>query len=101
MKEIITHLTFDGNCRDAVTFYQKCLGAELQVMTFAETPCNVPAEEKGRVAHARLSKERRLLWRQTTCRACRCGKGTNFSVALTCESLEEIERLFAALGRES
>jgi len=35
MKEIITHLIFYGNCRDAMTFYQKCLVAELQVMTFA------------------------------------------------------------------
>lgn len=100
MKEIITHLTFDGNCRDAVTFYQKCLGAELQVMTFAETPCNVPAEEKGRVAHARLSKGAAVIMASDNLPGLPLRQGNNFSVALTCESLEEIERLFAALGEK-
>ena len=34
MKEINAYLIFNGNCREAMTFYQKCLGAELQLITF-------------------------------------------------------------------
>ncbi len=32
MKEMITCLNFDGNCREAMTFYGKCLEAELYLM---------------------------------------------------------------------
>jgi PhnB protein len=31
MKEVTTYLTFDGNCREAISFYGKCLGGELQL----------------------------------------------------------------------
>ena len=36
MKEIITYLNFDGNCREAMKFYEQCLGGELQLMPFSE-----------------------------------------------------------------
>ena len=32
MKFLTTYLTFDGNCREAMSFYAKCLGAEIQLM---------------------------------------------------------------------
>jgi PhnB protein len=98
MKEITTYLTFEGNCREAMTFYQKCLGAELYVMTFAETPCNAPKEAKDRLAHARLTKGPAVLMASDTMPGMPFQQGNNFSVALDCESLEEIERLFAAIG---
>jgi PhnB protein len=36
MKEATPYLIFNGNCREAMTFYQSCLGGELNVMTFGE-----------------------------------------------------------------
>ena len=38
MKEVSTYLNFDGQAREAMTFYAKCLGAELHVMTFGDVP---------------------------------------------------------------
>lgn len=37
MKEITPYLNFGGNCREAMTFYQRCLGGELTVGTFGES----------------------------------------------------------------
>lgn len=44
MKEITPYLNFDGNCREAMTFYQRCLGGELNVMTFGEAGFDSPPE---------------------------------------------------------
>jgi PhnB protein len=42
MKAIQPYLIFDGDCREAMTFYAKCLEAELQLMSYADAP--IPAE---------------------------------------------------------
>ena len=56
MKEITTYLNFDGNCREAMTFYGKCLGIEPHIMPFSETPGHAPDEAKDRIVHARLTR---------------------------------------------
>ncbi|MGH8248688.1 MAG: hypothetical protein ACREUU_19945 [Gammaproteobacteria bacterium] len=38
MKDINAYLIFKGNCREAMTFYGKCFGAELHLATFADMP---------------------------------------------------------------
>jgi len=101
MKEINTYLTFDGNCRDAMKFYERCFGAKLELMPFSEGPGQVPPEAKDRVMHAKLSKGSVvLLMASDTMPGMAFRQGNNFSVCLQCESLEEIERLFAAVGEE-
>jgi len=37
MKQVNAYLNFDGNCRQAMKFYQKCLGAELELTTILFT----------------------------------------------------------------
>ncbi len=37
MKDITPYLTFDGSCREAMTFYQQCLGGELSTMPLENT----------------------------------------------------------------
>jgi PhnB protein len=99
MKDITTYLTFDGNCREAMTFYKECLGAELHIMSFSEAPGDFPKEAKDRVMHARLSKGSAVLMASDTMPGMPLQQGNNFSVSVNCESLEEIERLFHALSR--
>ena len=48
MKEFQTYLNFNGNCRQAMEFYAKCLGADLQVMPFSEGPCRDAQRDEGR-----------------------------------------------------
>jgi PhnB protein len=55
MKEIVAYLNFDGQAREAMTFYQKCLGGELLQMTYADAPGESPADLKDRIIHACLT----------------------------------------------
>ncbi len=104
MKDFITYLNFDGNCREAMEFYKKCFGAELYLLPFSEAPDDlswVSAEMKDRIMHATLSKgSSTLLMASDTMPVMSFQPGNNFSVMIQCESLQEIERLFAALGEK-
>src|SRR5205809_4791900 len=101
MKEITPYLNFDGNCREAMTFYGKVFGVEPQLLTFAEGPCNVAPEDKGRIMHARLTKGNVLLMASDAVPGmCAFQPGNNFSMNIDCESMEEIEGLFGALGEK-
>jgi PhnB protein len=49
-------LLFDGNCAEAMRFFQACLGGELRVTKLGETPmaAQQPAEQHGKVVNAHL-----------------------------------------------
>ncbi len=49
-------LLFDGNCAEAMTFYQKCLGGTLTLTKLADTPMKeqFPKEKHNRLINAQL-----------------------------------------------
>ena len=49
-------LLFDGNCAEAMRFYQACLGGELRITKLGDTPMAVehPVEKHGKVVNAFL-----------------------------------------------
>lgn len=98
MKEVVAYLNFDGNCRQAMKFYEKCLGAELELTTFGEMPGNTPKEAQDRIMHARLSNGSTLLMASDLMPGMPYNLGSNFSIAIQCDSLLEIERMFTALS---
>ncbi|HKE57084.1 MAG TPA: VOC family protein [Pyrinomonadaceae bacterium] len=101
MKQVNTYLMFDGNCREAMQFYSQCLGARLDLMSFADAKAFAyPAEAKDRVIHAKLTKGTVFLMASDTMPGMPWQQGTNFSISIDCESAEEIERLFGALGEK-
>ena len=54
---ICSYLTFNGNCREAMTFYRQCLGGVLVVQTVGESPMSekMPARMKGLILQATLT----------------------------------------------
>ncbi|PYR96585.1 MAG: VOC family protein [Acidobacteria bacterium] len=101
MKAIVTYLNFDGNCREAMKFYQRCLGGELSIMPFSEAPGDFPKEAKDRVMHARVTKEgTALLMASDTMPGSNFVQGTNFSISIDCQSAEETDRLFNAFSEK-
>lgn len=54
MTQINSYLTFNGNCREAMTFYQECLGGELFMQTIGESPMaeQMPLPMKESILHA-------------------------------------------------
>jgi PhnB protein len=49
-------LLFDGNCAEAMAFYQSCLGGELTITKLGDTPMRdqAPAEQHPKVTYAHL-----------------------------------------------
>jgi len=98
MKEVAIYLTFDGACREAMTFYAKCLGGELQLVPFSQMPGEHPPEAKDRLMHARLAKGATLLMASDTMPGTPWRQGDNFSISIQCESAHEIDTLFGSLS---
>lgn len=63
MPQFEPYLTFDGNCGDAMRFYEKTLGGTLRMMTFGDSPMagQTPPGAEKRVMHAHLEVEGRVL----------------------------------------
>lgn len=98
MKAIQTYLNFDGDTREAMTFYQKCLDAELFLQTFSDAKLEPPPGAEDRVIHARVQKGSAILMASDTMPGTPYQQGNNFAVSIDCESTAEIERLFAAFS---
>src|SRR3979411_728366 len=97
MRQIHVYLTFDGDAREAMTFYAASLGAELNVMKFGDMP-QCPGGSEERVMHARLSKGAAVVMASDTMPGMPFQKGTNFSVSVDAESAEEVDTFTAKLG---
>ena len=56
MLDCTPFLLFDGNCAEAMTFYQKCLGGELSLLKLGDTPMKAqfPPEKHNRIINAHL-----------------------------------------------
>lgn len=63
MKKLNPYLTFNGNCREAMKFYQKCLGGKLHFQTAGESPGSgrMSAKMKKTIIHASLTDENFVL----------------------------------------
>lgn len=48
------YLFFDGNCREAMTFYQSIFGGKLEIMTFGDVDNSCPDAMKDKIMHANL-----------------------------------------------
>ena len=58
MPEVISYLIYDGNCADALRFYEEVLGARIEALIRgADTPmaAHLPPEHAERVMHGRLA----------------------------------------------
>jgi PhnB protein len=98
VKQINTYLNFDGDCREAMTFYAKCLGAELDLIPFSQMPGDVPKEAQDRIIHARLHKGNMVLMASDSMPGSAVKRGNDAWIYVACESLDEIETLFPALA---
>jgi PhnB protein len=56
MLNLTPYLLFDGNCAEAMTFYQSCLGGELTLTKVSDTPmkAQVPPENQDKIIYAHL-----------------------------------------------
>src|ERR1051326_3088367 len=103
MKSFNAYLIFNGNCRQAMEFYARSLGADLQMMTYSQGPgggpgCEIPAQAKDKIMHAYLQKGSAVLMASDATPDRAVKEGTNFWVNIDCENIQEIEKFFSAFS---
>jgi PhnB protein len=99
MKEINACLMFDGNCAEAMKFYQKCLQAELQLKLYSEAfGEKTPLELQNRIMSARLTKGTATLLGADIMPQPNFKSGNNFTVSVACESKQEVDDFTKSLG---
>ena len=100
MKQIISYITFTGNCREAMSFYQECLGGELSLQTIGESPMadKLPTKMADCILHATLSSGNLSLMASDMVGEQGRIPGNNISMMLNCSSEEEIRSTYAQLS---
>ncbi len=82
------YINFDGNCREAVTYYAEIFGTDVPVMmTFGEGPADpaypMPEEAKGRVMHTALEIAGTLVMFSDTFPGMPLVQGNNINLTVT------------------
>ena len=100
MTQINSYLTFNGNCREAMAFYQECLGGELIVPTIGESPLEkkMPRQMKESVLHSSLTNGSFVIMATDCVREEGLVKGNSVSLCLNCSSEEEIRACYEKLS---
>jgi PhnB protein len=100
MPQLNAYLTFDGNCADAMRFYQGVLGGKLDVMTFGESPmCDqMPPGSGDRVMHARLDADGGILMASDAMPGQPYGGIKGCGLALNYPEVADARRAFDALA---
>ena len=100
MSTINSHLTFNGNCREAMTFYQSCLGGELTFQTVGDSPLSakMPKKMKDSILHSTLSNGSVLLMGSDMVNENGLTRGNAISLTLNCDSEKEIRNCYKKLS---
>jgi len=100
MKQINAYLHFNGNCREAMTFYKECLGGELTLTTVGESPMTAQMPEmKDMIMHSVLKKDGLVLMASDTMEPEGATKGNTISLCLIGANAEELKPIFSKLSK--
>ncbi|MGN6264099.1 MAG: VOC family protein [Ginsengibacter sp.] len=102
MTTITAYLTFNGNCREAMQYYQKCLGGRLVFQTVGESPLSdkMSAKMKKYIVHSELKNTKVLLFASDMVGQKILLKGNSVSLALNCSSEKELKKYYKSLSAD-
>ena len=98
--EVIPYVFFNGNCKEAIKFYEKVLGGKVQaLMTYGDSPMgkDLPPEQKDKIIHARMDVGKSVLMASDETPD-RHAAAQGFSLSVSVKDAAEAERVFAALA---
>jgi PhnB protein len=100
MSTINSYLTFNGNCREAMTFYKECLDGELTFQTIGESPLSgkMPKKMKDCILHSTLTNGSLVLMGSDMVGENGLIRGNAVSLTLNCNSETEIRSCYKKLS---
>lgn len=103
MASVEPYLTFGGNCEEAIAFYRKALGAEVQhMMRFDESPQKMPPEMMKPGMEKKIMHVSFRVGDSTLMASDGCGTESSgfkgFSLSFSVQTEAQADRAFAALS---
>jgi PhnB protein len=100
MAQLNPYIFFGGNCRDAMTFYQECLGGELAIQTVGESPAGsqMPPEAHNNVIHSTLQGGGVTIMASDNFDGSPVNVGTAITLCLSADTRDEIRGYFEKLS---
>ena len=100
MKRIDAYLFFENECREAMTFYQQCLGGELSMIPIGQTAMadKMPPERKDYIMHSSLTNGGVVLLAADNCMGKKFEKGKSMALTLNCNSDAELHEVYNKLS---
>jgi PhnB protein len=101
MANLDAYLFFDGNCAEAMRFYARVFGGELDMMqTYGESPAadDVPPDKHGRIMHAHLKIDGRALMASDAVSEDPFEGIRGFALSMNYDSVAEGQRVFNELA---
>jgi PhnB protein len=98
-----TYLTFNGNCEEALGFYEKVLGAKrVMLMRYSDGPPETQCSKEmaSKVMHGRITIGDNVIMASDAAPE-RFHAQHGFSVNISVDSPEEAERIYAALSAKA
>lgn len=102
-KGFAVHLTFNGNCKQALLHYQKCFGGNLELQTLADTPNGISMSRQMQkiIVSATLENEYFKLIGTDLTDENGIVVGNNMSILIECNSYDErIQLINNLVGKE-
>ncbi|MDN3687659.1 VOC family protein [Cyclobacterium jeungdonense] len=102
MKTINPYLGFDGNCREAMTFYQTCFGGALTFQTIGESPMasQCPTGKEGHILHSSLTGDNFLFMATDMTPPDGFKSGSEVSLAISFDSESDIRKVYELLSKQ-
>ncbi len=98
--QISPYLTFRGNCREAMSFYQSCFGGALSIQTVEESPIakHLPKELKDYVLQSTLCNEGLSMQGSDMVAEEGLFHGNRISLSIESNNIQEIKSLYQKLS---
>lgn len=100
MAKATPYLHFNGNCAEAFTFYQQCLGGGLEMDKVGDTPMKdqMPTEFHDQILHASLTAgDLVVMGSDMIDTEHPAAAGSTLSIAITADDAAELRTLYMAL----
>jgi PhnB protein len=100
MTQLSPYINFNGECRQAMHFYQECFGGELHLQTIAGSPIEeqCPAGIRDQILHSTLINRGIFMMGSDMQGPVQTVKGNNIAISVNCSSEEEIRTFFNRLS---
>lgn len=94
------YINFNGQCREAMQFYQQCLGGDLTLQPLAESPmaAQMPAARNTDILHSILIHHQVVIMGSDMMGA-NLKRGNGIGLCLQCHASDEAHTMFDALSR--